>query len=319
MDILTTALNWHRQGRGVAIATVAQTWGSAPCRAGSIMIVSGEGAIEGSVSGGCVEGAVVQEALDALDDGKPRLLSYGVSDGDAFSVGLACGGTIKIFVEPVGASMAAEVLEALVAARLARTPVAYVVDSAVGKGKLVHSGYDARFAKDASGMEADGTLVVIHNPAPRLMLIGAGHIAQVLAPMAGMAGFDVTVIDPRSAFATQARFPGEVVINDDPDTALSTQGLDARTAIVVLAHDPKIDDPALWAALSSDVFYVGALGSKRTHAARCARLSEAGYPQDQIARIQGPVGLDIGAATPAEIAVSILSQLIKALRRQDQN
>jgi xanthine dehydrogenase accessory factor len=169
---------------------------------------------------------------------------------------------------------------------------------------------------DRSGVEEDGdTFVTIHNPPLRLVIVGAVHIAQALVPMAQVAGFDAVVIDPREAFGSQARFPDAQVFNDWPDAAMNTVGVDTRSAVVLLTHDPKLDDPALHIALRSDAFYIGALGSKRTHAARVSRLEEAGFTAAEIARINGPIGLDIGAAGPPEIAVSILSQMIQTLRK----
>ena len=308
------ALDWHRAGRGAALATVVETWGSAPRRVGAQMVVSGDGQIEGSVSGGCVEGAVMVEALEALEDGKGRLLEFGVSDGDAFAVGLACGGTIRVLVEPVGSVLQEDVLAELVAARAERRAVAYVCDPETGGGTLVRDGFQERFRMDRSGVEEDGRFVAIHNPPLRVAVVGAVHIAQAFLPMARIAGFDPILVDPRSAFGSEARFPGETILEDWPDEAMEQIGLDARTALVLLTHDPKLDDPALHIALRSDVFYIGALGSKRTHAGRVERLTDAGFSKEEIARIHGPVGLDIGAAGPAEIAVSILSEMIQVLR-----
>jgi len=310
------ALAWIKAGRRAALATVIETWGSAPRRVGAQMVVSSDGEMEGSVSGGCVEGAVVLEALEALEEGESKVLEYGVSDGDAFAVGLACGGTIRVLVEPVGTGgMPQEMLEALVEARAARTPVAYEVTLSGNHHALVSEGHESRFRMDRSGLEEDGeTFVAIHNPPLRLVVVGAVHIAQALVPMARIAGFDPFVIDPREAFGSAARFPDARVINDWPDAALEQVGIDTRTALVLLTHDPKLDDPALFVGLRSGAFYIGALGSKRTHAARVDRLSEAGFDPHTIARINGPVGLNIGAAGPAEIAVSILAQMIEALR-----
>ena len=258
-NIPETALKWHRAGKGAALATVVETWGSAPRRVGSQLAISGQGEIAGSVSGGCVEGAVVAEALDAIEEGRPVLLEYGVSDGDAFAVGLACGGTIRVLVEPVGGHLPEPLLADLVAARAARRPVA--------------------------------------------VLTGMG------------AGYDPVIVDPRESFASAERFPGERLVHEWPDEGVRGFGLDARTALVLLTHDPKLDDPALEEALRSEVFYIGALGSSRTHAKRVARLAEKGFSQDEIARIHGPVGLDIGAAGPAEIAVAILAEMTRVLRR----
>jgi xanthine dehydrogenase accessory factor len=169
---------------------------------------------------------------------------------------------------------------------------------------------------DRSGFEEDGeTFVAIHNPPLRLIIVGAVHIAQALVPMARIAGYDPILIDPRESFASEARFPGETVLQDWPDEGLRALGLDLRTALVLLTHDPKLDDPALMEALRSDVFYIGALGSTRTHGKRVERLTEAGFSEAEIRRIHGPIGLDIGAAGPSEIAVSILAEMTRVLRK----
>ncbi|NIZ59401.1 XdhC/CoxI family protein [Sedimentitalea sp. CY04] len=310
-----TALDWYRAGRGVALATVVQTWGSAPRRTGSMLVIDDQGRFEGSVSGGCVEGAVVVEALDAMNDGEHRLLEFGVSDEDAFAVGLACGGTIKVLVEPVGSALPIDLLEQLVAARAGRQALAYEVNLELGVRRLLHDGHADRMRMDRSGMEDDDeTFVAVHNPPLRLICVGAVHIAQALVPMARIAGYDPVLIDPREAFASADRFPGEVIVDDWPDEAVAKLGLDARTALVLLTHDPKLDDPALQAALTAECFYIGALGSKRTHAKRLDRMTAAGFDDDQIGRIHGPIGLDIGAASPAEIAVSILAEMTAVLR-----
>jgi xanthine dehydrogenase accessory factor len=310
------ALVWVNAGKKVALATVIETWGSAPRRVGAQLVVSDEGAMEGSVSGGCVEGAVVIEALEVMENGGTRLLEYGVSDGDAFAVGLACGGNMRVFVEPVGErGMPVEMLEALVAARTARKQVAYVVSLDGSSRVLVEGGHAERFRMDRSGISEDGMqFVAIHNPPLRLIVVGGVHIAQHLVGMAQATGFDAWVVDPRAAFGSVERFPDAKVVNEWPDEALAQIGVDARTGVVLLTHDPKLDDPALHIALGSEAFYIGALGSKRTHASRVERMGEAGFDTDTIARIHGPVGLNIGAAGPAEIAVSVLAQMIQTLR-----
>jgi xanthine dehydrogenase accessory factor len=261
-----TALDWHRAGKGAVLATVIETWGSAPRRVGSQLAISGEGEIEGSVSGGCVEGAVVVEALEALAAGEVRELEFGVSDQDAFAVGLACGGTIRVLVEPVGAVLPEDILDQLVKYRAARTPVAYVADLDSGARRLDLSGHETAFRMDRSGFLDDSrSFVAIHNPPLRLIVVGAVHIAQALVPMARIAGYDPTLIDPREAFGSESRFPGETILHDWPDEAIVALGLDTRTALVLLTHDPKLDDPALEQALRADCFYIGALGSTRTH------------------------------------------------------
>lgn len=304
------ALEWHRAGRGAVLATVIETWGSAPRRVGSQLVIDRDMAMEGSVSGGCVEGAVVEEAVAALKDGKPRVLTFGVSDDQAFAVGLACGGTIRILLEPVG-TLPEALLAELTTARKARTPIAYQVNLTTFDRRLTAptDATAALFRADKSGVTED-VFTHIHNPPLRLAVIGAVHIAQHLIPMATACGFDTLVIDPRDAFGAEARFPGTALSHDWPDEALAAFAPDSRTAIVTLTHDPKLDDPGLRAALASPAFYIGCLGSTRTHAKRLDRLQGL-----DTARLRAPVGLNIGAATPAEIAVSILAQIIESLRK----
>ena len=318
-DLSKLALDWYRAGRGVAIATVVQTWGSAPRPVGSQLIIDVDGAMEGSVSGGCVEGAVISEALEAIENGQPRLLTFGVSDDDAFAVGLACGGEIRVLIEPVGAVMPIDALEGIVEARKDAQPIAYVTDLKTGRAHLVGPpAYQDRFRLDRSGVEADDrTFVVIHNPPLRLVVVGAVHIAQPLVSFARSCGYTPILIDPREAFGSADRFPGEHIIDDWPDDAMRALKLDARTAVVTLTHDPKLDDPAIVAALGTDVFYLGSLGSKRTHAKRIERLRGLGFSDAELNRIHAPVGLDLGGRHPAEIAVSIMAEITQTLRKTD--
>jgi xanthine dehydrogenase accessory factor len=317
-----TALGWHRAGRGAALATVIETWGSAPRQAGSQLAVSGDGQIMGSVSGGCVEGAVVTEALESLADGRPRLLTFGVADETAFAVGLACGGTIRVLVEPVGPgpeALSPDLLEALVVARARHHSLALVIRPEGWSRSLVSAAEDAavaaRLRADRSGMEADGRFIAVHNAPLRLIVVGAVHIAQPLLQIARSCGYAPSLIDPRETFGSAARFPGETILSDWPDEAMAALAPDGRTAVVTLTHDPKLDDPAITAALASPAFYLGCLGSPRTHARRLERLRAAGLDEAALGRIHAPVGLDIGARTPAEIAVAVMAEITRALRQ----
>jgi xanthine dehydrogenase accessory factor len=216
-----------------------------------------------------------------------------------------------------------DLLERLLAARASRQAVALITDLTSGAQRIVPRSeaasdplaarLDEAFRFDQSGSH-DGQFINIHNPPLRLIIIGAVHIAQSVIPIAQALGYDVTVIDPRGAFATGARFPGIALHAEWPDEVIPKIGLDSRSALIALTHDPKIDDPALDAALTSDVFYIGALGSKKTQAARAARLLQAGFTEQQIARIHGPIGLAIGAKGAPEIAVSIMAEVTRALR-----
>ncbi len=324
LDPLDHLALWARAGHGVALATVAATWGSSPRPVGSHMAVAENGDFAGSVSGGCIEGAVVDAAREVIASGKPRMLEYGVTNEAAWEVGLACGGRIQVLVQPKPV-----VLDELQAARAAKRSCAVVTDTHSGAQLLVDgdtlSGdlclsddevmyVRARIAGDKSGIAPFGHLVRVYAPPARMVIVGAVHIAQALAPMAQTAGFAVTVIDPREGFAKSGALAGIDAMVAWPDEAMAEITPDRRTAVVTLTHDPKLDDPALAAALKSEAFYIGALGSKKTHAARLDRLAQAGFTAEDTARIHGPVGLDIAAVTPAEIAVSILAQVIATLR-----
>lgn len=328
--ILDTAGRWQDEGRKVAFATVVTTWGSSPRPVGSQLAADDKGEFVGSVSGGCVESAVIAEARTILKGAPPKLLEFGVSDEMAWEVGLACGGKVEVFVQSLAGQD--DLLAALRRVRASRKPALVAIDLADGRSALLaegeaagDAGLRAALASDAARAQAEErSRVVEHDgrrfflqvfaPPRRLALVGAVHVAQALIPMAVAAGYDVTVIDPRSAFAAESRFPGVTMVSQWPNPALAAFGLDRRSALVSLTHDPKIDDPALASALRSDAFYIGALGSRKTHAARLGRLKEQGFGEAELARIHAPVGLPIGAISPAEIAVSILAEITQAMR-----
>jgi len=313
-NIPEVALSWASDGEPVVLATVIETWGSAPRRVGAQMAIGLNGKMQGSVSGGCIESAVVSEAQEAIETKSIRLLEYGVTNEDAFSVGLACGGKIRVMLEPVGHTISLETLQKLVDFRKNKVSVACVVNIITGETKL-KTGYSERF----SGFEEENKIfVTVHNSPIRVVIVGAVHIAQNLVKLAKIANFDPIVVDPRSGFANSERFKSETIIEEWPDTALSKISIDRNTAIVLLTHDPKLDDPALEIALNSDAFYIGALGSKKTHAARIDRMKGLGFGIDCTNRISGPIGLYIGASNPAEIAISILAEIILKLRQDRQ-
>ncbi|MDE2790410.1 MAG: XdhC family protein [Paracoccaceae bacterium] len=313
------AMEWIRDGKEVVLATVIETWGSAPRPVGSQLVISSEMEIEGSVSGGCVEGAVVAEAMDSLADGHCRVLEFGVSDDEAFSVGLACGGTIHVIVEPVGVGTGPtqETIAEICAARRKRQAIALRIDLATWCRRLQAARGDGQGDPVfSSGSRIEGSeFVLVHVPPLKLVVVGAVHIAQPLLKIARLAGYSTVLVDPRDSFATQSRFPGEIIMTDWPDEALAILGLDARTAVVTLTHDPKLDDPAIRSVLDSEAFYLGCLGSRRTHEKRMQRLADSGVPRALIdERVHAPVGLDIGAASPAEIAVAIMAEITASLR-----
>jgi xanthine dehydrogenase accessory factor len=330
-DVLGQGLEWLESGRSTALATVVATWGSSPRLIGSHLCIRDDGAMAGSVSGGCVEGAVVNEALEILKGAEAAVFDYGVTDEMAWEVGLACGGEIRVLVRNLG-DVAATYNAARVRLREGKasaviTRLADGASALVAEGKpdgplevpetVLKSAKEAVMEKQSRLAEDGPEPYFIEAVAPprRLVVIGAVHIAQALAPLAKIAGFHVVVVDPRQAFANDERFPDVEVIVEWPEAALDALALDDQTAVVTLTHDPKLDDPALKAALTSPVFYVGALGSKKTQAKRAERLAALGLDKAAVEKIHGPVGLDIGAQSPGEIAVAILAEIINQMRR----
>jgi xanthine dehydrogenase accessory factor len=300
IDPIRQAVAWRQEGLAVAVATVLSTWGSSPCPPGSRLAVNERGDFAGSVSAGCVEGHVIATAREVIRNGVPKELTFGVSDETVWSTGFACGGEISVLISPFeGTDIARHLLDA--AAK--REAVTLVTNIETGVQTL-------------DGVAGEGLFVEHFQPRPRLLVVGAVHIAQSLVQMAKLANFDVVVIDPRRAFATEERFPGVQLCCEWPDQALETLGLDPQTGVVTLAHDSKIDDPALLAAARSQVFHIAALGSRRTHAKRVERLLAAGLSQNEINRISAPAGINIGSLTPPEIALSILAEIISVIRAE---
>ena len=309
--LLLKAADWHEQGAAFALAIVIRTWGSSPRQAGAVMLVKQDGEIAGSVSGGCVEGAVIEASMKMMHTQSATRLDFGVADETAWEVGLSCGGQISVFV---CASSVLEdgVIAHIKAALTSRADLNLICDLSASKVCLLNQTPPAEMQNKLSADETSFTFSL--SAQPRLFIIGAGHISQHLAPMARQTGFDVRVIDPRATFANESHF-GDIALSCGwPDEVLDAANLDKNSAVVTLTHDPKIDDRALHAALGRPVFHIACLGSTRTHAKRLERLKEAGFSQEKLAQIKGPAGLDIGAATPSEIAVSILADLIAARR-----
>ena len=331
LDILATMNRWLAEERAVALATVVKTWGSAPRREGSKMGITREPAMIGSVSGGCVEGAVVEEAVAGLRDGRPRLLKFGVADDMAWEVGLTCGGSIEVFVEPLDSIWWDAVAE-LAENDIFGVTVTVMDGDLIGEKVLLDATGNVLYktgsladdllaslktaaAKSSkSGITTLGetrVMVDLQVERPHLILIGGVHVSIPLQKMAAQVGFRVSIVDPRSAFASRERFPQVAnILHSYPDKALPQLGLDRSTYLAVLTHDPKIDDKALITALPANIPYVGVLSSGRTHRQRVARLKEAGLSDDLIAQIRTPIGIDIGASTPEEIAVCILAEII---------
>ena len=362
-DILDPISKWWDAGGAFGLATVVRTFSSAPREPGAAMAVSADGEAVGSVSGGCVEGAVYELSGEVRDSGQAVLQTYGVSDDDAFAVGLTCGGIIDIFVEPVSQETFPELGEVAAAVR-ADEPVAVatVIDGPgrVGARRVIwgtgepgqgnghgngqapdgcrSSGtlgsglrLDQAVDDDARGMLAQGltgvrrygpsgerlgddlsVFVQSFAPPPRMLVFGAIDFAAAVARAGKFLGYRVTVCDARPVFATRRRFPdADEVVTDWPHRYLAKQNVDARTVICVLTHDPKFDVPLLEVALRTPAGYIGAMGSRRTHEDRLARLREVGLTEDELARLRSPIGLDLGARTPEETAVAIAAELIQ--------
>ena len=295
--ILAAAREWA--GATCALATVIETWRSAPCPVGTHMLIHKDGQFVGSVSGGCVEGDVLQTAAEVIAGARFAVRRYGVADGAAWEVGLPCGGNIAVLVQPVSAGgFAPELLEQVAAAN--------------GKGETlgIATNLETGLSIVAAGPGAEA-FYNVYAPPKRLLIVGAVEIAVALAGLAQQLGFAVTVIDPRARFLTEARFPG--IARDDrwPDEAVAALSPDSRTAVVTLSHDIKIDDPALVAALASKATYVAALGSRSSHAARLERLRAMGLAEDQLARIEGPAGMSVNAISAPEIALSIAAGMVR--------
>lgn len=352
-DVLDELLAVWQAGGTAGLSTVVRTMRSAPRPPGAAMVVSPDGSVAGSVSGGCVEAAVYEVAGDVVSSGRPELQSYGVTDDDAFSVGLTCGGTIEVFTEPVSrntfpqlqsvaddiaAHRAIAVATVIAHTDPQRLGLRLIVSAESIQGSLGSARADHAVADDARGLLAAGQSAVLsygpegerqdagmevfvasHSPRPRMLVFGAIDFAAALAEQATFLGYRVTVCDARPVFATAARFPAaEDVVVDWPDRYLTAEvesgAIDARTAICVLTHDPKFDVPVLEVALRlaarSQVGYIGVMGSRRTHDDRMRRLREAGLTETELDRLSSPIGLDLGARTPEETAVSIAAEII---------
>jgi xanthine dehydrogenase accessory factor len=348
-DVLARLDEWWARGETAALATVVGTYSSAPRQVGASMLVGPDGEAVGSVSGGCVEGAVYELGQEVLSDHRPRFQRYGVSDDDAFAVGLTCGGIIDIFVEEVSPETYAQLGEVAKAVR-EESPVAVAtvisgpaerlgrrlvvwpdrVEGSTGSARLddavrddarglLDAGRNAQVTYGTDGQRrGEGLAVFVESfaPPPRMIVFGAIDFAAAVARMGSFLGYRVTVCDARPVFATTTRFPGanEVVV-EWPHRYLAAEAeagrIDARTALCVLTHDPKFDVPLLEVALRlPEVGYIGAMGSRRTHADRLERLREIGITDAEIARMSSPIGLDLGARTPEETAVSIAAEMI---------
>ncbi|GJQ51735.1 MAG: xanthine dehydrogenase accessory factor [Anaerolineaceae bacterium] len=338
-DILSDVEKWIDAGETIALATVTLTWGSAPRKIGAHMAFTPSGKITGSVSGGCVENAVIEAGLQTLQDGKPQLLHFGVADEDAWGVGLMCGGSIDVFVQPLDVEIFYAIKKAVENEELiVHAVVVKGADDALGKQALIQQNRiqlgslgaenDARILELSADISAtrqtaldEETQVFINvmPPPTTLVIVGGVQVAVALATFAKTIGYKTILVDPRKAWGNETRFPHvDQLIQLWIDEAFARIEINSSVAVTVLTHDPKIDDPALKAAVESSAFYIGALGSKKANAKRIERLRNDGVSEAQIARIHAPIGLDIGAQNPEEIALAIMAQIVQSFRKQNQ-
>ena len=325
-DIAPVLDAWLAGEGPLALSTVVHTWGSGPRRPGARMTIDRQGRIAGSVSGGCVESSVVEAAREVIGSGEPRLLRFAVSDELAWGVGLACGGSLTVFVERADRELLGHVREGM--RRRDAVGLAVVTSGPnLGESLVKVAGLpgigspalaDAAEAALAAGQpqvtdtEHGSVFCDVILPSESLVIVGGVHIAQTLCGLAARVGYRPVICDPRPVFASPERFPGVEIVNEWPEEGFRRIGLDASTAVATLTHDPKLDDPALALALESAAFYVGALGSRKTHARRLGRLQERGVPEEALARIAAPIGLPIGARTPDQIALAVMAQVVAA-------
>jgi xanthine dehydrogenase accessory factor len=342
-DILSDLNRWQMEGRQLALATVVQTWGSSPRRAGARMVVTSEGQFSGSVSGGCVENAVIEAALDVMKTGQARLLHFGVADETAWEVGLACGGSIDIFVQRLDPTLFESLRAAWLDEETASVHLVVIRGSEhiLGLELLIRENGEItgtvgnqrdqkaldlarevlRHGKSQRTMFDEETELFLEyiSPVATLVVVGGVHITVALVSLAKTLGFRTVLIDPRSVWGNAERFPNiDQLIQAWPQEAFRQVAITRGTGIVMLTHDPKLDDPALKIALTSPAFYVGALGSKTTNAKRRQRLLQDGLTEEQWSRLHAPIGLDIGAETPEEIALAILAEVVEAYRKRKQ-
>jgi xanthine dehydrogenase accessory factor len=322
-DVLDTLERWVAEGLRTATATVVLTERSAPRDPGAMLAVSEKGEVAGSVTGGCVEPAVYEEAQAVLAGGPPRLVKYGIADDEAFEVGLPCGGTVHIFVDLLDPALVAPIAEAVRAERpvalAVRTTGAAIGEKCVVYGDSADGGEVVSKARELLGRGETGFVTVGGEevfvssfvPRPRMYVFGAIDFASALASIGRFLGYHVTVCDARAKFVTPERFPDvDELVVDWPDRLLASSPVDERTAICVLTHDNKFDVPILKVAVESKAGYIGAMGSRRTTERRAERLREEGVTDEQLARIHAPIGLRIGSRSPEEVAVAIAAEIV---------
>jgi xanthine dehydrogenase accessory factor len=300
-EVLSELIEWTKAGEEIALATVVETWGSSPRPLGSKMVVTRSGKMAGSVSNGCIEGAVFEEAQKVLKSGQSRIAAFGVADEVAFEVGLACGGHIEVFVQPLG-----PVHEQLIAMLQRKVAATLRTNLVTGEAELVEG---APSGSELARRDGDLFVEPFRRPA-HLIIIGAIHIAIPLHRLAKLMGYRVTIVDARAKFATKERFPeADELIVAWPDEALARLSIDNSSYVVILTHDPKFDLPALRSVLGKEAGYIGAIGSRKTNQNRFDALRAEGFTEDQLTRVHGPIGLDLGGRGAEETALGILAEI----------
>ncbi|MBV00492.1 MAG: xanthine dehydrogenase [Rhodospirillaceae bacterium] len=318
-SFLPLLTSWIENNHSACLAIVISTWGSAPRQPGSTMVVRDDLHVEGSVSGGCVEGEVIRLSQEIMMDGIPRLKQFGVADESAWEVGLSCGGNISVLILPVAdTGISLSILKQLTAAESKRKPLDVIFNiSDIEKINIIiqNPSLPMNFVHKSTYNEKEQIFTLRIRPCNQVIIVGAGHISQVLSQLSVAMDLDVTVIDPRSVFLNEKRFPDIEIRLGWPQDVLPNLSIDAQTAIVTLTHDPKIDDPALLHSLNTNAYYIGCLGSTKTHQARLKRLKMVGVSDKSVSRLYGPAGIPLGGRAASEIALSILAELVSIFNK----
>ena len=327
--ILEKAYEWIKDNQKIVMITVVETWGSSPKPIGSKMIVNENKEFFGSVSGGCIESFIIQESLEIIEKNKSfKIKKFEISNESAWNVGLSCGGEITIYLE--GMNFREKTLEQIIQKQNKKLEFALLTNLSTGENKIFEKGrslnkhfekftdqINSYYLSKNNGVIKDSNIFIeCYNNPLKIIIIGAVHIAQYLTDFADKFDFEIYIIDPRNYFGTKERFPNVEIINEWPNEAFKRIKTNSNCALIGLTHDPKIDDPALQYALKEKFFYIGALGSKKTHEKRCDRLKKAGFTRSEIDSIHGPIGIKLGGKSAPEIALSIIAQLVNEIYKK---
>ena len=327
--ILEKAYEWIKDNQKIVMITVVETWGSSPKPIGSKMIVNENKEFFGSVSGGCIESFIIQESLEIIKKNESfKIKKFKISNESAWNVNLSCGGEITVYLEEM--SFRQKILEQIIQKQKNKLEFALLTNLSTGENEIFENNkplnknfekftdqINSYYLSKNNGVIKDSNIFIeCYNNPLKVIIIGAVHIAQYLTDFADKFDFEIYIIDPRNYFGTKERFPNVKIINEWPNEAFEKIQTNSNCALIGLTHDPKIDDPALQYALKKNFFYIGALGSKKTHKKRCDRLKKAGFTKSEVASIHGPIGIKLGGKSAPEIALSIIAQLVNEIYKK---